>query len=275
MKKYFIHAVILFSLFLGLNVYAEVSINSGFIPGQIWYSKEPLKEGETVNIYTAIWNGESSNILVKVEFYDKNVILGSRDISINSLELKDVFIPWKVTSGDHIISAKIISSTSAIGNKEKIILSRDKTSNDKQSIPVIVKDSSGVPISEKNPLKSQIDKTSSDIQNIIPTEVGDLASEVFTFVDDFRNNTFIKVNEIKEKAKDEISLIKNEPKTIKSDSIEKSNIQESINKPLTYLKLYLFSILYFILKSKIVFYILLVLIIFYILRFIYRKIRHR
>ena len=61
MKKYFL-ILILFYLALSNITYAEVPTTTGFIPGQIWYSKEPLVEGDSVKIYTAIWNGDSDSL---------------------------------------------------------------------------------------------------------------------------------------------------------------------------------------------------------------------
>ena len=107
MRKLFIYSfLILFLTPLTFTYGAEI-INSGFIPGQIWYSSEELIEGQTVNIHTAIWNGEKNSITAKVEFYDKNVILGTRNIIVASETSKDVSISWKVTAGDHLISASI------------------------------------------------------------------------------------------------------------------------------------------------------------------------
>jgi outer membrane protein assembly factor BamB len=153
MKKYFLCLLIIISTTLSIPVFAETQVNSGFIPGQIWYSKIDLVEGDTVNIHTAIWNGEKEILSAKVEFYDKNVILGSRDITLASLELKDVYVPWKITAGDHVISAKIISSQATVsGKKEKVDLDRVTTSNDRQFVSVLVKDFDGVPVNSTDSL---------------------------------------------------------------------------------------------------------------------------
>jgi len=276
MKKYFLFLFIILSTFIALPIYAEVVANSGFIPGQIWYSKEPLIEEDTVNIHTAVWNGEKDPLSVKIEFYDKNVILGSRDIVLSSLELKDVYISWKITSGDHVISAKIISSLATIsGKKEKVILSRITTSNDKQFVPVVVKNDVGEPVSSTDLLKTQIDKTNSKINSILPEKVSTSISNSFTVVDDFRDKTFEQVTTVKDETQKEINLIKSEEKkqTLAQTLDVKNNIEDAVKKPIAYIKLFLFSALTFIFGNKIVFYGLLILIVFYIIRSIYRKIR--
>lgn len=276
MKKSFLLIFFVLSIFLPNITNAENSNVSGFIPGQIWYSKDDLIEGETVDIHTAIWNGEKNSLSTKVEFYDKNVILGTREIVVAPSELKDVYVSWKITSGDHVISAKIISSLSNVsGKKEKIVLNRISTSSDKQSVSTVVKNDLGEVVSGSNLVKTQIDKVGSEINNIIPKEINNSFSDSFNVVDNFRNKTSDKVDINKEKAQEEVSIFKNEVKEKTNIKSENKDIQDSIKKPLAYIKLFLFSVLSFIFGNKFVFYALLFILVFYLARFIYRKIRNR
>lgn len=276
MKKYFLFSLIILSTFLTLPVNAEVPINSGFISGQIWYSKSTLVEGETVNIHTAVWNGEKDLLSAKVEFYDKNVILGSRDVVLASLELKDVYISWKITSGDHTISAKIISSTVTIlGKNEKVVLDRIATSNDKQFVPVIVRNDLGVPVSREIVLQDQINKTNAEIKTIVPEKVRVPILNGFVTVDNFRDKTFTQVTAVKDETQEKINLINGDVKKVPEILIGKSSIENATEKPIAYIKLFLFSILVFIFGNKIVFYGFSIIIIFFIIRSIYRKIRSR
>ncbi|MFA6386209.1 MAG: hypothetical protein WCW04_00345 [Candidatus Paceibacterota bacterium] len=279
MKKYFLFLIITFSFLLSCSVYAQATINSGFIPGQIWYSKESLIEGETVNIYTAIWNGEKDTVSAKVEFYDKNVILGTREISISSGELKDVYIPWKITAGDHVISAKTISSTVVIsGKKEKVVLNRTTTASDKQFVPVLIKNAEGEQVKETDVLKNQIDKASNDIGSIIPDNVSIPITSGLGVVDNLRTNILAQVNTVIDATKKDIGKVLG-TSTVEQkipNKIEKvGSTQDAIKKPIAYIKLFLFSVLSFILGSRIVFYSLIALILFFIFRGIYRKIRNR
>jgi hypothetical protein len=274
--KYFIYLFIILSIFSYLSVYAEGVINSGFIPGQIWYSKESLIEGDTVNIHTAVWNGEKESILVRVEFYDKNVILGDREVVVNTLELKDVYVPWKITSGDHVISAKIVSSVVTVsGKKEIVILDRNTTLNDKQFISVVVKNILGEQVTQTDALKNQIDKTTSEINSVIPEEISSTVSTGYNTIDNLRENTSVKIDSIKNETKKEIDSFKNVIKDTIQNADKKSGIEDATKKPITYVKLFLFSILSFIFGNKIIFYGFLIVILFYIFRLIYRKIRNR
>lgn len=276
MRKYFIFLLIILSTFLTLPVYALTPVNSGFIPGQIWYSKETLIEGDTVNIHTAVWNGEPHSIAVNVEFYDKNVVLGSRDVVLAPLLLEDVYIPWKVTSGDHTISAKIISSTATIsGKKEKVVLPRIVTANDKQFVSVVIKNNVGENVSETDIIKNKIGETTSGIANIVPDNVSTSLSDSFAVLDNFRNKTLAQVDTSKKETQKEIGKVLGASTTTKENPTKINNIQDATEKPIAYIKLFFLSILSFIFGSSFVFYALIVLILFFVIRWIYRKIRKR
>lgn len=270
MKKYILSLIIV-SAFLSFTPYVFVEANSGFIPGQIWYSSEELTAGETVDIHTAVWNTEKNSISVKVQFYDKDVILGTRDIILSSLELKDVYIPWKVTSGDHIISAKITSSTATVsGKKENITLERSSTAKDKQFVPVVSKNEKGEEVDSS--IEKKIEGTGEKINEMLPEEVSTFISEKFTVIENFREEKGDQVDIAKEEAKKQVDVIKSEEKSGKAPT-SNAGIEDATEKPITYIKLFLFTALSFILGSKIVFYGLSILIIYFILRFIYRKLR--
>ncbi len=276
MKKYFLLVSLLIFTILPFTIFAEVPSSSGFIPGQIWYSKDTLIEGETVNIHTAVWNSEKNSLSIKVEFYDKNVILGSRDITLSASELKDVYIPWKVTSGDHTISAKIISSVATVSGKaSKIILTRNVTSTDKQFVSVLLKDSSGGSTSVSDSLKNKINETGENISDVVPEKVSNSVSSSFNVVEDFRSKTSDQIDTARENTQKDIDIIKNDVKTPTEALDDVQNIQDAIKKPVTYLKLFFLNTLAFIFGNKIVFYGVLLVILFYLGRLVYRKIRNR
>ncbi|MFA6393004.1 MAG: hypothetical protein WCW54_02890 [Candidatus Paceibacterota bacterium] len=276
MRKYFVFLLIILSTFIALPIYAFTPVNSGFIPGQIWYSKETLVEGDTVNIHTAVWNGESHSIIVNVEFYDKNVVLGSRDVVLAPLLLEDVYIPWKVTSGDHTISAKIISSIATIsGKKEKVVLPRIITSSDKQFVSVVIKNNVGENVSETDIIKNKIVETTSGIVNIVPDNVSTSLSDSFTVLDNFRNKTLAQVDTSKKETQKEIGKVLGVSTTAKENPTKINNIPDATEKPIAYIKLFFLSVLSFIFGSKIVFYGTIILIVFFFVRWIYRKIRNR
>lgn len=276
MRKLFLYSLLILFLTPVTFIYSAETINSGLIPGQIWYSSEKLVEGQTVNIHTAVWNGEKNPITIKVEFYNKNVILGSREVVVNPLELKNVSIPWKITAGEHVISAKIISSTiNILGKTEIVNLNQKETKADKHSISVVVRDEKGNVVSSSGFVKNQISKTGSKINDILPDSVNDNVSNVFAKIEKFRETMSIKLVDNKKKTQTEIDLIKIRSSNGDENIKQKENIENGIKNPISYIKLVLLTILVLVFTTQFVFYGLLILIIFYILRFIYRKIRNR
>jgi hypothetical protein len=247
--------------------YAETPSTSGFIPGSIWYSQEPLVQGDKVLIHTAVWNGDDQPLSARVEFYDKNVILGTRDVVVEKNSLKDVSISWQVTAGDHVISAKILSSTLTNGTKkEQIVLDRNTTTQDRRFVPVVVKSVDGTPASSSDVVKSQVDKATSKIGEIVP----DSLSSSFGSLDTFRDETYTQIVSQKEETKKYI-----EAKEKVSGTQTNSKPLDSTEKPIAYIKLFLLSIVGFIFGNTLVFYGIIAVIIFFLGRLLYRKIRNR
>jgi hypothetical protein len=279
MRKIFFIFVLFFTFFAP-HAFANVATNTGFIPGQIWYSKEPLVEGDTVDIYTAVWNSDINPLSIKVEFYDKNTILGARDVIVASMQLKDVYISWKIISGEHVISAKIISSSIiASGKKENITVGNNITLEDKQFVPVTIKTSDGKQTTASDIIQNGIDQVGSKISDILPVSVSESISNSLGTVDEFRDSNFIKVNAAKVATQKELDSLNpnstNDSKSQVSSKTTSKPLEDATQKPIAYIKLFILSVLSFILGNKIAFYGLSAIIVFLILRAIYRKIRNR
>lgn len=285
--EHFLYLIFLFSyLFATPQVFALESTTTGFIPGQIWYSKDPLVEGDTVNVYTAIWNNNSTSLSSKVEFYDKNVLLGSREVVVPAMKLQEVSVSWKVTSGDHSISAKIISpSIVTSGKKQVITLDNNLTSASRKFVPVVLNTAEGTPASSSDVLKSQLDKATSSLDNILPPSISTPVSENINIVENFRETTLDKVTQSKLSTQKKIEALDkitenskstDDKKVTAKDTAEKKvNMSDATEKPISYIKIFLLSILSFILGSKFIFYSLIIVLLFFIVRGIYHKIRNR
>jgi hypothetical protein len=267
MKK--VLCITIFLLLLGPESAFALSPSSGFVPGQIWYSKDELVDGDTVKIHTAIWNGESNSLSAKVEFYDKNTILGSRDVIVPGASLADVSISWKVTDGDHVISAKITSSSiTAGGKKETVALSNQTTPGDHKFVAPLIKKQDGTLATSGDIIKSELGKIGSEINSVLPESLSAGVASKASVVDEFRNDVVVKVDTSKKQTQKEIDSFSTTTKSTKDSS-------SGIDKPIKYVKLYLLSLAYFIFHHAVVFYGIIVLVILYILRLIYLKIRHR
>lgn len=276
---------------------AHAESNSGFLNDTIWYSEKKFVEGDTIEIHTAVWNGEDSALSAKVEFTDLNTILGSRSVSVPAGTLQDVFITWKVTAGDHTVKATIKDATLKVNGKNTSI----KLPDYEQILPKIY-------IAKKSTTTDDITKSITDkVENTLPENVAKPISNGIQSLDSFRINTEEKIKTLVENTNNKLAVLnatsseKTEATDIK-DSTEKNNSVKAVNtkasstkntntdkvevksdtqksplsgteKPIAYVELFLLSVASFIFKSAVVFYLVCAFLIFIIIRFIYKKIR--
>lgn len=280
MKRFFLHILFVVG-FLSPIFFVHAESNSGFLDNTIWYSKDNFVEGDTIEIHTAVWNGEQSNLEGKVDFMDLNTIIGTRTINVAPHTLADVFITWKVTAGDHTIKT-VIRDTNLKANGK---ITPIKFTDTEQSLPKIS-------ISKKivNPEKGDLaDSVSEKVKENLPTQIAEPVTEGINSLDDFRagtntsidslldnlNKRLVELNKPAEsESKDTVNTSKNNTKNSenkKSDSEPKP--LSGTEKPIAYVELFLLSVASFIFKNSIVFYLLCTFLLFVVLRFIYRKIR--
>lgn len=136
--------------------------NSGIISGNIWFSKNPFFEGELVRIYTAIYNSSDAALEGDVNFYDSNILLGTKRFAVPSGgNLQDVFINWKATEGDHKFSAKLTNTQVSVsgGKPEAVTISSAETA---EKVVAVETDTDGDQISNKEEIKAGTDPHSTD-----------------------------------------------------------------------------------------------------------------
>ncbi|MFH1188651.1 MAG: hypothetical protein V1652_02270 [bacterium] len=93
-------------------VYAASVI--GFIPGNLWYSKEPFFAEEEIRIYSAVFNGGEATVSGTVEFFDNGVTISEAVFPLLAKgSTAVVSVGWKAAAGSHRISAKIVALSGA------------------------------------------------------------------------------------------------------------------------------------------------------------------
>lgn len=268
MKKYFLTIIVSILLMSGV---ASAETSNSFILDQVWYSNNLPKEGETIKIYAAIWNGNNDSLSVKVEFYDKNVILGTRDIVVAPQKIQDVSVSWKVTKGDHSISAKVLSATlSTKDGKKALNLDPKETKTDRKFISVVVDKDNGESVSGNEVVKGELNKFGEKIEGMVPESVNETVKESIDYFDVFRVQTLSKILDSKEKTELKISEYEEESSGLKPQTLESAT-----ERPIAQVKLFFLKVLIFIFENKLVFYTLIIIALFYVLRSLYRKIRNR
>ena len=276
MKKISFLIFALFLFLLQTNISFATIASSGFIEGALWYSPATFEEGDTVSIHTATWNEGPDTLSGTIQFLDDTTILGSRDISVPPKTLKDTSIQWKVTAGTHQISVKIIGAHAGTDKSQTVTLASNAVSD--KSIFITKK------ITVASVEKGAIDTTNSigaKVAENIPTSVSVPIENGTAGLDNFRQNISDTLDKTYNDTKKTIDSFSNKisaisGKTAKNSEAPKSSSSISgVEKPITYVKLFLVGLCLFIFSHKFIFYLLLVIIVFIILRFIWRKIRSK
>lgn len=137
-----ISALIMVAVFLPLLAFAQeqtVVRNFGFIQGNIWYSKDPFFGGDKIRIYTGVFNGSGEDIIGSVEFFDNEQLIGRTEFSaVGGGKLREVWLDWTATEGNHIISAKIVESkiSKAGGDKEDVTPQNNRSGQDVRFVDI-------------------------------------------------------------------------------------------------------------------------------------------
>ena len=266
MKRFYIILILLFSLLQLNQIYAAVN-NAGFIPSNIWYSKDPFEDGDKIKIYTLIFNPDDRELSGTVVFYDKTVLLGKKSFAVAPKGVKDVSIDWTVSAGDHTIFATIENAKFLIspGKYEDAVISENKTAESTHSVSKKIVTKANT--SNNDTTIGQIQ----NIQNIIAGNTPDFIAKPMVLgaetVEGLRSSAGTASENKAQELKKEIKAFDN-----KKASSKNTNNNDKIMKPWTYVEYFFMTFLSFILNNKIIFYSLLAILVFLLLRFIWRKI---
>jgi hypothetical protein len=269
MKKFGISLLLLISL-LPLKGFAQAS-TAGFVPGSIWYSIDPFEEGDKVQIYTVIFNPDNRELDGTVVFFDNSTLLGTKNFAANGKSVKDVYINWTVTAGDHKIFAKIENAKFLIsaGKYEEVYLAENETPKSSREVSKKI-----VPItaSASTSTNSTTDSTIKNIENTILNKTPDTVSKPIlsaaTAVEDFRAISAVSTENKKTEIGNQIKVLNSG----KASSNSKIQTASKFLKPFKYAELFFFTLFSFIFNNKIVFYGVSLILIFFVLRFFFRLI---
>jgi hypothetical protein len=286
-KKQYIKIVIFLLVFL-IPFYFNTAGTSaaGFIPGNIWYSKESLSEGEKIKVYTMIYNNDSRKLSGTVFFFNKTTFLGNKDFVVEGNGLRDVSIDWTVTAGENLIfgqiqNAKFLNSNNTYENAS---LSGTKTLESKNTISkkinLITETNQEEGVSQGSIINTIVPSVENFIKENTPEIVSEKIEEATNKVEEFRKNVAIISEEKKEEVSREIKNIENSKTASISELKERANEggkldainKETFLKPFKYTELFALSLFSGIFNNKYIFYGLIVLIIFFVLRFVVKKI---
>lgn len=245
--------IFLFSFSVCHTVQAE-TVNAGFIPAPIWFSAEKLEKDVSTKIYTLVYNTENEPIALTVSFYDGDILLGKKVVTVPAKSSKEVSIDWKVTLGDHAIRARIENPHKGSSVGEMISVSSNETDVIRFTVLADLLDNSLPKISDEE--KASIEENKSVILSG--------AEEVLNSIDDFRSRNASKTEKEIKETKELIS--KNKEINLNLTSMAEKGT--GIKSPIQHVKLFFLKIIDFILTNSWAFYGLIILIIFLLVRFL-------
>lgn len=123
--KYSVFKIIFIGLILIPNFsYAiETLSNSGLVPSNAWYSKDPFYAGDKVRIYSVVFTGSTKDLRGRINFYDNNSLLCTSEFASLAGRMSEVWCDWTAVAGKHNISIKITNPrASAPGEPEQSVV---------------------------------------------------------------------------------------------------------------------------------------------------------
>ncbi len=266
-KKIYIILILVLCLLPIFKISAQSS-SAGFIPGNIWYSKNEPEEGEKIKIYTVLFNPDEREFSGTVIFFDKNIFLGKKTFTVKAKTVKDVSIDWTATVGSHSIFAKIENAKFLISNNkyEEIYLSGNQTEESKFSVSKkIIQNENLINNLKENILNIGFDSIE-NLENLVEEKTPDIITKPViistNILEKFRENIGSIVKNTKEETKQELEVLKN--------TTEKKEEDNKFLTPFKYVKFFFLSLISFIFNQKIIFYSLSLIIVFFFLRYIWR-----
>jgi len=260
LKKILIVTLALLSLFPSYKIYAQ-STSGGFVPGSIWYSKDPFEEGDKVKVYTFLFNPDSRELSGTLVFFDKEIILGKRDFVLPGKTADDFSIEWTVTIGSHSIYAKIENAQYLVskGKYTPANLAVTETTRDLRTV-----NKKGTPqIKTINDNIDSLENLPKLIEDNTPRFIARPIIAVITASENFRFRAALAVDTKKTEVKAELQAA--------SEAEKAGQRVKALLKVFRYVELFALSLVSFLLNYKIVFYGLIVLIIFLILRYLWLR----
>lgn len=124
LKKFHFQLLFLIFLILPTLSFAETGLSAGFAPSSVWISRSSVTAGDSVNIFTVIYNSSEEGVSGDLIFLVDEKSIGVKHFTLTSGETQAQSLPWITSSGQHTISAKIENSLSTKTNTNQNLASK-------------------------------------------------------------------------------------------------------------------------------------------------------
>lgn len=97
-------------LFFAPGTIAAAVAPAGVADNALWFSKDPFFEGESIAIYTLLYNSSANQLSGALTLYDGTTTLANKLFTVSGGGASTIVsFLWKVTTGTHVFSAAITS----------------------------------------------------------------------------------------------------------------------------------------------------------------------
>lgn len=205
--------LLLFTFNIALVAQAQI-LNVGFVPANIWYSEDSFEDGDQIKIYTLVFNPDDRELSGTVIFFNDEVLLGSKKVTVRPKSTEDVSIDWKVTSGKNIIFAKLESAKfiNTNGTSEEIFLAKNQTQE------------SEISIKKKIDIKEVENKTVNNVNTLIkentPAVVSDTVSKTTNALENVRNKVVEDIVEKQDEIKESLAILDGDKKVTEEEATD-------------------------------------------------------
>lgn len=295
MRRIFLGAAI--GLFFTMAPLASAA--TGFIDDPIWLYPENPKEGEMVTLTALFRNAETKPLSGVVSFYDGDVLLGKKTITIPAGGFVPAILTFRVGAGSHSFSASVTSLSEVLSSGQSVpfAIPLETAELSKFTIGRSIADqltakvTAATPATKttdtkttdtKNPkldtqsatILGQVEKIENTVLEAIPDSVEKDIAETFSGVDTWRDAKAEMITAARDAAKKAVDA---QSKDSAADT-EKLGTQSASNKyvdsPIAYVKYFFLALFSFVFMTKAVFYVVGTILAYIVLRFLYRKIRN-
>lgn len=265
----------------GSFFYQTTHAETGFVDTPLWLTPPVAEEGSMVTLRALFRNEEENTLSGTVLFYDGDVLLGRKAITIPVGTVATASVTFRIGAGEHAFSAQMSNLTGAIssGKFEPVALSLPSAKLQKFNVAKTVDTnlsaqagkatSSGG--SEVQILK-QIDAVEKNVLASVPESVKEDVMENVKIVEDFRISASDDLSKLRNEANKKVAQIKVTAENESQKSTKVAPATKYVDRPLAYVKYGIFSALAFIFATPIAFYLIGVILAFLVLRYLYRKI---
>ncbi len=296
MRKSFYHifSVAILVFFCILIPSQKVSAATGFLGGPMWIDPEVPSQGDMVSLSALFHNAEVNQLSGEVSFYDGNVLLGQKTITIVPGGVSTATVTFSIGAGDHNFSASTGSMhiTLSSGIVQVFAMALETVSLPKINVPsnagssLTASVTSGVTNNTynsynsnstnnqnpANPLLAQIDSAQNKVLSVLPDSIKTPILDTASSVDSWRaKNSGVMV----QSASDAADSLKKINALIDSQQKNFGKVEPSdkyINRPFAYVKLFFYNLMSFLYSHPVFFYLLAFLTLGIVIRFLYRKI---